>query len=157
MLPPRRYEHVQELQDLEAALGYMPSPLAAIPGDYPTCLILLDQMGCSLETRYGRLGDPKDLEIAIKHIQEAIASTPTANHYGRGCRLNELRTVQFIGYQELAKTADLEAAIEHMNQAFLAFHTSRNFSGLPKLLINLSIFLLGRYKLLADRVTSMAP
>lgn len=145
-----RYKHVQELPDLEAALGYLRSSLAAIPGDHPTRLIMLDIMGSSLETRYERLGDPKDLDMAIKHIQDAIASTPAANHHERGCRLNELSTVQFIRYQELAKTADLEAAIEHMNQAFLAFHTSGNLSGLPKLLTNLSIFLLARYKLLAD-------
>lgn len=107
-------------------------------------------MSSSLEARYGRLGDSRDLDMAIEHIQEAIADTPAANHRGRGDRLNELSTILFTRYQELRATTDLEAAIEHINHATQALRSYGDLSDLPKLLTNLAVFLLARFKLLAD-------
>lgn len=145
-----RYQHVPDLRDLEAAIGYLNSSLAAIPGDHELRLVLLDRISSALETRYGRLGDSKNLDLAIEHIQEAIAGTPAADHRGRGDRLNELSTILFTRYQELGATADLEAAIEHINHAIREFRSSGDLSDLPKLLTNLAIFFLARFKLLAD-------
>lgn len=145
-----RYQHIPDLQDLQAAIGHLRSSLAAIPRDHELRVELLDRISSSLETRYGQLGDSKDLDMAIEHIQEAIADTPAANHRGRVDRLNELSTILFTRYQELKATTDLEDAIEHINHGILALRSSGDLSDLPKLLTNLAVFLLARFKLLAN-------
>ena len=94
----------------------MPLKCTGPSDEHPDKPALLDNLGMSQETRFGRLGELADLENAIFNQQKAVKLTDDG-HPNKPKYLNNLGLSQATCFRHLSKLADLQNAISNQCKA----------------------------------------
>jgi hypothetical protein len=73
---PDRYRRIGNPQDMEAALKYYLSAIAAIPEEHPDLPMLQRNLAICYAGRYRGIGNMRDSEAALQFKLLAVAVTP---------------------------------------------------------------------------------
>ncbi|KAK7017441.1 CHAT domain-containing protein [Favolaschia claudopus] len=110
-----RYQRLNDLKDLEAALQMAQAALDLTSSDHPSRAQHLQGLALSHAVRYQRLGDLEDLEAALQKIQAAVDLTPD-DHPNKVQRLQNLGVSYIYRYEKLGDLKDLEAALQKIQK-----------------------------------------
>ncbi|KIM20452.1 hypothetical protein M408DRAFT_82008 [Serendipita vermifera MAFF 305830] len=107
---------MDKLYGVEKAISPKQEAVSLTPDSHPDKPGWLSNLGTSVQSRFERLGDVKDLESAISFQQAAIHLTPDG-HPDRPGRLNRLGRSVLSRFEHLRDFEDLEKAISFYQTA----------------------------------------
>ncbi|PVF92187.1 TPR-like protein, partial [Serendipita vermifera] len=137
------FERHGKLERLEQAISKCRTVIEVIPEDDPRVPGILNNLGISLQSRFGQVGGLEDINEAIERLEIAILLTADGDS-DKSSRLNNLGGALFRRFERVGNIEDLENAIQ---QHQTAVHTTPGGDpGKPGCLNNLGISLQTRFE-----------
>ncbi|KAI5839643.1 CHAT domain-containing protein [Morchella snyderi] len=138
-----RYEHFDEVEDVDGSITLAEETLATTPIGHPDRPIVLNKLAGYLGQRYRLLGGVEDLKMAIMCLEEAVAAAPI-NHPDRPAILNNLGNHAMDRYERFGHLEDLERSIVQKQEAVEG--TAIDHPDRPVMLISLSVSFNARHQ-----------
>jgi tetratricopeptide (TPR) repeat protein len=113
-----RFEHLDDLSDLENAISNQQKTVELTDDGHPNQPIYFSSLGISHLRRFERLGDLSDLENAISYHQKAIELTDD-RHPDQPMYFLKLGISQKARFERLGDLSDLENAISNTRKAVI--------------------------------------